>query len=81
MDQFRGHGHAWFQRVGHLDIAVYAGYDTEDPDQGVVIVSRFGPNALIDESWNDTPTKSGSVRIVDAVNERLILNSDGHADA
>jgi hypothetical protein len=60
-----------------MGIAVYAGYDTEDPDQGVVIVSRFGPNALIDESWNDTPTKSGSVRIVDAVGERLILNSDG----
>lgn len=77
MDQFRGHGHAWFQRVGHLEIAVYAGYDTEDPDQGVVIVSRFGPNGLIDESWNDTPTKSGSVWIVDAVGERLILSSEG----
>ena len=77
MDQFRGHGHAWFQRVGHLDIAVYAGYDTEDPDQGVVIVTRFGPNGLIDESWNDTPTKSGSVRIVDAVDERLIFSSEG----
>jgi len=77
MGLFEHTGLAWFENVGREVILVYPGVSTQDPSQGVIIVTRSGGSRGMDESWHETPVKSGSIKIVDAVGERLILDSEG----
>jgi hypothetical protein len=67
---------AWIKDDPDDYYIVWAGVDADDENQGVIIVDRQLLKADWGESWIDTPIKSGPVRIVDAVGDRLILNSE-----
>ncbi|TET29677.1 MAG: hypothetical protein E3J69_13025 [Anaerolineales bacterium] len=77
MGLFEHTGLPWYEIVGREVILVFPGVSAQDPNQGVVIVTRSGGSRGVDESWHETPIKAGAIWIVDAVSERLILNSDG----
>lgn len=80
MRLFNPAGHAWFQRRDYFDdVFVYPGYDLQDPEQGVVIVTRHKPYAPPSETWINTPTRAGYVEIVGAEGDCLLLASEqGH---
>ncbi len=67
--------HAWYQRVDDGFIIVYSGHDAFDPSQGVVIVVRSGTIFDPVGARIETPIKAGGLQMVDAVGERLILQS------
>ena len=64
----------WFETRGGGELIVYAGAETQDPAQGVLVVraaqANLGPSGVY-----PTPTRSGAVRVVGAVGERLQLQS------
>jgi hypothetical protein len=67
-------GDIWYQTEG-AKRAVVAGARRTDPDQGIVIVA----DANGDSGVYETPTRSGSLRIVDVNGERLELSSNDGA--
>jgi len=77
MKMIREYSAAWIKDDPDDYYIVWAGVDADDENQGVIIVDRQLLKADWGESWIDTPIKSGPVWIVDAVGDRLILNSEG----
>ena len=77
MGSFAGNQRAW-QTYDHLDrqVIVYLGVYTSDKEQGVLYIVREGT------IWNfygdrvEIPTRSGRPTIVDAIGERLIIQTE-----
>lgn len=67
----------WYTTQGSQVTQVFAGADRRDPTQGVVVViiPGNGQPAPPYQVYR-TPTKSGSVRVVDAQGQRLTLRTD-----
>jgi hypothetical protein len=78
MRMFIGYGAAWVKDDPDDYVIVFPGVDIDDEEQGVITLNRPFLNAdWYDQRWIDTPIKSGGVWIVDAVGDRLILESEG----
>ena len=76
MGTFLQTGHAWVLGLGYQKVIVYPGVDASNEAQGVVIVVRPGTIWSPFGAWVETPRESGSIRIADAVGQRLVIRSE-----
>ncbi len=67
----------WVENKANKIIEVYAGKITDDPAQGLVIVDELNPDSspLPGGGVYVSPEKHGSVHIIDATGERLVLQA------
>ena len=67
----------WHGIVNGVPTIVFAGYPTDDPEQGVVFIMRMsGERKSVSWSNYPTPVRSGPVRILSAEGYRLILSTE-----
>ena len=67
---------AWQEKIGDSWVHVTAGIFTKEPSQGVLYVDFYGGPSHIGK-FVPMPTKDGAVRIVDAIDYRLTLETEG----
>jgi hypothetical protein len=74
---FTSGGTAWIEQSQSRRTIVFAGADPRTPMRGRLNLVRTGTVDFPFGLMIDSPGKTGSLQIVDAVGERLILKSDG----